>query len=510
MNRGPGGYPLPPMTLSGPVGFRAVGGAAVPPWGSTLAIGGAALLLYLATGQDRLHGTDWRYLVLWADAPGYVHPQHPGYLVLAKLAAWLGAWGGASTVAALGVLSALGGAVAVALVQRLAARVTGSLATANVAAALCALLPGWWHHATVVEMHAPFLAVAVAALSMAWRWWGGGAAQALATGAWTGLATWVHATGHFLLPALGLAVWWLGGRTRRRGGEGLLAGVAHAAVWALLFFGTRAVGELPPEVLAAPKDSLLDASGGPLGYLLRSFAQAHVAAAAWPTLQREWLEPFAPVAVLCWLTWGARSQRSAVAVLLLVTLGYLSMALVMLDAITDERGAYLLPLAVPAVLLTSVALGRRWWPILLLATLAASWLWRGEPGREPADRAFGAQLAAAATGLDAVWFVADYAQMDGAHLADPRLPLLVAQKEYADLAAQGWRDPSPDQIAGWLALKQAEAARAGRRLVVLDTTRAYLAARLPQFAAGWQRFATLVQPTTLPATTGLDGWLVGG
>lgn len=501
---------MPPMSLSEPAGSRGDGGACAPPWWSTLGLWAAALLLYLATAQERLHGTDWRYLVLWTEAPGYVHPQHPGYLVLAKVAASCGAWFGVGTVAALGVLSALGGAVAVALVQRLAACVGGSLAAANVAALLCALLPGWWHHATVVEMHAPFLAVAVAASLLASRWWRGGVRQAAAAGAWTGLAAWLHATGHFLLPAFALAVWWLGGRSRRRVGEGLVAGVAHAAVWAVLFFGARAFGELPPEVLAAPKDSLLDASGGPLGYLLRSFAQVHVAAAAWPTLQREWLEPFAPVAVLCWLAWRATPQRGAVVVLLLVACAYLAMAMVMLDAITDERGAYLLPLAVPAACLTLVAVGRRWWPLLLVAALMASWQWRGEPGRAPADRAFGRQVAAAAAGLDAVWFVADYAQMDGAHLAAPRLPLLVAQKEYADLLAQGWRDPAEEQIAGWLALKQAEAAREGRRLVVLAATHAYLAARLPQFAAGWQRFATLVQPRRLPASTGLDGWLVGG
>ncbi|MFM1872388.1 MAG: hypothetical protein RL398_1810, partial [Planctomycetota bacterium] len=195
-----------------------------------------------------------------------------------------------------------------------------------------------------------------------------------------------------------------------------------------------------------------------------------------------------------------------------VLAAYLTMAMVMLDAITDERGAYLLPLAVPAILLVLATMPRVGWVPLLLVALPCAILFRGEPGRAAADVAFGRSLvrAAAAERLDAVWFVGDYPQMDGAQLADPRVSLLVARKEYEDLLAQGWTDPSPEQIAGWLSLKQSEAQKAGKRLVVLMSARAFLALRLPRFAAGWDMFATIVPLRPLPPSTGLEGHLVGG
>ncbi|MFM1872607.1 MAG: hypothetical protein RL398_2029, partial [Planctomycetota bacterium] len=203
---------------------------------TTVGIGVLAGVVYLLTGQLSLHGTDWRYLVLWTEQPGYTHPQHPGYLALAKLAAWLGGAVGATTVQALAALSALGGGIAVALVHRLAWEWRRDAKLARVAAALALWSPGWWHHATVIEMHAPFVAVATAAAIAGLRWWRGGYGAAAATGAWTGLATWVHATGHFWSAALAVGVWWLGGRSRRRVGEVAIAAAVHFAVWGGLFW----------------------------------------------------------------------------------------------------------------------------------------------------------------------------------------------------------------------------------------------------------------------------------
>ena len=53
-------------------------------WGVTLGFGVVAAVLYAVTWQDALHGLDWRFMVLWYE-DGYVHPQHPGYLLAAHV-----------------------------------------------------------------------------------------------------------------------------------------------------------------------------------------------------------------------------------------------------------------------------------------------------------------------------------------------------------------------------------------------------------------------------------------
>ncbi|MCB9886350.1 MAG: hypothetical protein H6838_12720 [Planctomycetes bacterium] len=472
----------------------------------------AASFLYLLLPQAALHGTDWRWLVLWTEEPGAVHPQHPGYLALAKLACALLAPLQLPTTTVLTWLSALGGAAAVAGCHRAAWWWRQDQHKAHAAAMLVAVTPAMLHFSTVIEMHAVFAAVMAFALLLGVRWARcGGLRVAAGTGALTGAATLVHATGQLLVPALCLAVvvarrdrgW------RRVLGEAAAMAGAHALVWGAGYAALRGIGHLPASVAGfggAGADPA--AASNPVAYLWRWFAGLDLLHTFGPTVWREWLQSYAPFSLLALMAVGVRRLRVAAVLFAVVLLGYLGVTVVLVHAITDERGAYLLPLALPAVLLAQELVPRRAWPVLVLVAIACGGLLRGEPGRLPPDHAFGRAAARYAQQHPVVFFVADYPQMDGAHFADAHLELIVARKELADLAASSPVEPTAEQIAAWLSLKRAEAAAAGRQLVVPSETLRWLGERQPAFAAGWQQFGRAALVVPLDPSTGLDGYLV--
>jgi hypothetical protein len=191
-----------------------------------------AIGLYWLTGARSLIWADPSKLTLYA-LKGYfpsLNPgDHAGWTVLAW--AWLHLVGGDPVVAA-HRLSALCGALVVALAALVVLARTGDRARAHTAAALLLVaLPLWWA-ATVAETYAPALAATLAGALVAsagrrgWRWWAAG-------GLW-GLALAMHAMSLFLIVPLA----WEGARLRVwRLLPGLVVG--SAPVWLALFGSPR-------------------------------------------------------------------------------------------------------------------------------------------------------------------------------------------------------------------------------------------------------------------------------
>ncbi|MCA8978281.1 MAG: glycosyltransferase family 39 protein [Planctomycetes bacterium] len=480
---------------------------------STFAWAALAAIVYAMTWQDALHGTDWRWFVLWLDEAGAVHAQHPGYLVVARGLRTLLAPLGADAYGVLRVLSILGGAVTVAGIHRIAAVVNGEARAARHAAAVAIVSPALWHHATVIELHAAFAAVMVwAGLTMVHWLRTGGARWAVATGAFTGVATVMHATGHMLVPAVFATLVWRG---RERGmrwvlGAAVWFAIVHTAVWGGLFATIRTCGHLPQSVLGmAAQFDATAMPANPLEYLLHWAEGMELATQFWPTTLHEWLQPFAPLSVAVLIAMFVSGTRAAALLLHLVLLVYLLATVALVHAWTDERGAYLLPFLVPGILIAMRSVPRRWWLVLFAVTVACGAAFRGEPGREPPDRAFGQAAVAMARERPTRFFVADFPEMDGAFLADPNLDLRVARKEYDDLLAiqQEVRfEPTPEQITAWLSMLHRQARQAGARFVITDRAVAWMTDRAPRFAAAWPMFLQLSGAERLAASAGIAGY----
>jgi hypothetical protein len=188
--------------------------------------------LYWLTGARGLIWADPSKLTLYAlEAyfPSLNPGDHAGWTVLAWT--WLHLVGGDPVVAA-HRLSAVSGALVVALAALVVLARTGDGIRAHTAAALLLVaLPVWWA-ATVAESYAPALAATLAGALVAgtgprgWRWWAVG-------GLW-GVALAMHAMSLFLIVPLAweaarLKVWRLL--------PGLVVG--SAPVWLALFGGPR-------------------------------------------------------------------------------------------------------------------------------------------------------------------------------------------------------------------------------------------------------------------------------
>ena len=316
----------------------------------------AALLVYLALGQTYLFKTDGHFILqrLLADEVGfYNHFLYMPLLMafrsaLAEFGLQLAPHRVATTFSAAGM--AAGVLVAHAVCRRLRLR----RSDAALATALCATAPAVVFFATVVEFHATFLPFALLAFLAVvafeqrptpWR--------AAVAGAGSGLAFAVHASG-VLLPVL-LVAWFLAAaplQRRRLGLAALLLAVHAATCWALanasiaLGFGT----------FPAPADTAA---------VLRLASPARwldLPAVGW----REAVEPYLPLS-LAWLPalLVAPVRRRALA-LLCGALPFVVLGLAVIPVGQTERGAYLLPCALPAALLTVAVLPR----VLVLVVLA--------------------------------------------------------------------------------------------------------------------------------------------
>lgn len=200
------------------------------------AIAAAALALYLATGQNLLHGFDVFVYLQQVGAGDLEYWLHALYLPTAW--AWSELLGGVGVeqYEALRAMSAVAAAIGVFASHRAATALGWSAERAALTAIGCATLPAVVHAATVVEIDAiTFGAFATAWVPFARLLRGDRFVAAAAVGLVTGVASGFHAAGHLGAAALcGLQVTW--GWPRRR----LRSTLPRAAVLAAAHLATSA------------------------------------------------------------------------------------------------------------------------------------------------------------------------------------------------------------------------------------------------------------------------------
>jgi hypothetical protein len=319
-----------------------------------LLCGAAALLLYVALGQQTFYKIDGHLYLSYVLNGERSYPRHFLYLPLVFVARDAGNLLGLTLYESARALSATGTALGVALLHLASRRIGLSRQQALLATALCATMPNVVFFATVVEVHGSFLPfVGLAAWCAAGLAQAPTVARAISLGAACALAFCAHSTGA-LLPALLLPLLLLYPRRPLR--AGLLPGIIVA--------GTLAAGVLASPYLARAIGVTFDL------HHAGEFAtdRAHRNLVGWEryarTLWTEWLLPLAPLSALLPLTFLAPRLRAAAAWLVVAGAIYLFTTLMILGG-EPEYGAYLVPFAWPLALLACRALPR--WATLLIA-----------------------------------------------------------------------------------------------------------------------------------------------
>jgi hypothetical protein len=391
--------------------------------------------LYLALRQHTFYKTDGLTLVHFASTGSWWGSGHHAlYLPLLRLVHALLAPFGISVYESALALSALGGACGVAFAHAGFRRLGLERAQALIASALVGTAPALVFFATVVEYHGAYFALAGFAFwCMARCHERPSAVRALALGAACQLGAQVHSSGN-LLPGLLLA-WFValgwGSREQRwrRVRLAVLAALAHAALlplfgalWSGLGGGTSARSQLA---------FLLEEPGG-LADVPRMLAH-------------EALLPFLPLSVACWLAWLRKELRPELVALFLGLLPYAALSLLLGVGRPDfvERGAYWLPLAIPAARSCAAAVPRTGALGLALVALGLAWMAVARHDDPAPARAFARTWSAIQSEREGVLLIAGFEDHAHTLIALPRQPNfeldLVAQlppQEFARRAAQ--------------------------------------------------------------------------
>jgi hypothetical protein len=449
----------------------------------SLAIGVLAFCLFRACRQAALHGHDVPSLLAGLDRPDVLHALHPGYFATIRALARLT---GVSGWELLCLASALGAACFAVGVHRAAAvAAPADPVRARFVTAIAVLSPAVVHFATVAELHAVFLGwvalawwccqrAVVVPPAASWRGW------LLLAGAAAGWAATVHATG--LLLAVMLPSWLMVEPGDRAVGERLRGGLwlafALGVSWMIGFHGLRSMGT------AADDD--------PGRYFAEFLPHGNLLAELGGTILNEWLEPFLVGSVVGAVGLVHRELRRRTLVLLALALVYALATASLLHGHLDERGAYVLPLALPLASLLADVVARRWWLAIVIATAGASiWQWH-QPARGPADVALGRAAAELAAERPTRFLLGDLTEHDGVVVVDHRLACVVGR-----IALERIKQlVQPDQagLGAWLAQQRALARSERRFLLVTDGAVALLGAELANFAAAWREF-TAANPT---------------
>ena len=370
----------------------------------TLGLAVVALGVYVALGQDTFYRNDGRHILKMLMSGLLAHPNHVLYVpaVRGALALGLGLWP-SLYVAALAV-SQVGAALGVGLMHRAGLRLGLGRGAALAAAGLVATAPAVLFFATVVELHGFFLLfVGLAALAGAHFAAAPGWRRAIPLGLATALAVGAHATGH-LLPFALMPLAFRQGRRPYAGSAVVL--LTHAAAALAMPLCLRAAG-LPVQGGAAP------------GFLLAMMEMQGLALSALPMLVwRDWLVPFAPLSVLAWFAW--RSARAETLGLLVAVGAYLGATLLLLGDAT-EHGAYVLPLAWPAAVLTVRAL-RPWvWGVAAAVGFSIGVAWVVGHDQPGPSRAFAAAARTLAQTQSAMFFAGTFREFDAFLIHAPEL-----------------------------------------------------------------------------------------
>jgi 4-amino-4-deoxy-L-arabinose transferase-like glycosyltransferase len=358
--------------------------------------------VFVLLPQRTFHGfdTDWYAALLQAGAFERA-ATHVAYLPVCQLAWWVVMPFGGGAVHAMLFASALGSAVGVFCVHR-AARHLVDGATAKWAAVGVASTPACFYFATAAEVHGVFAAGSGAAWWAFARWRSAPSpGKALVVGAVAGAAATLHAFGHVLVPmfaAIALVQRQLPLRALVVA-AGTMA-VVHAAValgiaWSLGHgFGGQTV-----------------AATTMLGNWWHDLGLMAIGEVLW----RECVFPFLPWSLLAVAgLWAANARPWSLAYLVAFVL-HAPIACVFLAIGGEnfhERGGYLLPTAVPAVLASfAIVRGkRRWLALTIAAAVAASLVVPRWPARYRTDFVAAVQELAAER---PVAFLVDAAELEG-------------------------------------------------------------------------------------------------
>ena len=347
----------------------------------------AALLVYVALGQNAYHGLD-AYSYLDMVARGELHNElnllyQPTAYAFAKLGAALGQ----PLYESMRLLSGIAGAIGVLCAHRAALALGLSPSHAAAAAVGCGLTPAVAHAATVVEVDALLFACsALAWVPFAHLLRPGNIANrrqavgyAMATGAATALAAGFHAAGHLLLGTLcGLQLtWgWPARSLRTTVPQMLVMALVHGVLTLLL-------GKL------AGVSGQATMASNTAGLTFRAEFVPHV-------LWHEWLLPYAPFCLLPFAALGARGLRAATLGFAVCLCGYLVVTTLVLGLLEStgpamphegvfEFGSFLLGSTLPAVLLAMSALPSRgaWFATALAGILGIAQIrahdWPADP-----------------------------------------------------------------------------------------------------------------------------------
>ena len=313
---------------------------------------------YASLAGDALYGEDGFFILASLEARSCTRNLHEAFLpqliAFGDLLSWLSL--PPHRVATL--FSAFGAAIGVTLSHRaLCLLEPEDPAVARRATALVVTAPAIVFFATVVEYHGFFFAYSQLALLCAAHLVRGPSMKwAVGLGAAIAAATLVHSSGMFL-PTVLLPLVMLEARSVAAPRRLALCGVA-AVVSGVGAFGGRAALQaiFAPRPLAMPG---LDAALAGLPYVPHA-------------VLTEWLLPFAPVAVGALVALRRPPTRGLALALWAAVLVYALAASGALHDVLWERGAYMLPLAVPAALLGVRSLPKSWtWSLVVLGGAAA-------------------------------------------------------------------------------------------------------------------------------------------
>ena len=374
-----------------------------------MALAVVAAGVYVLLRQDVTHEFDVYWMLPRIEDGALENARHPLSFYLAhSLASLLDGFG--SVHERLKIASGLCVGLAVGILAHAAWLLCRKLSTALLVALVFAALPTTVRFATVMELHGQFLPFAAAVLWLAsaiaaggFRWPVG-----LLLGGLSALATAVHSTGHLLVGFVSLWLllsWWRARVPMRRVVAALGSFVVVHAVgsqlislWAVADGGAAASASAQLETLAP-----------------RTFSSSGL----WATVVGEWLWPYLPLSVL-WLRSLWPRPSALVVAFSLALLANLAACQSLLARpgpgyIFFEFGAYQLPIAFAAVVITVVALGPRMRIALLIGTLALSaYHWR-YPGKPIADPVFAAAAVDYLQGNEVRLLVGDADEFDGTY-----------------------------------------------------------------------------------------------
>jgi hypothetical protein len=300
-----------------------------------------SLTIYCLLGQEKNYG-DGNFLLGFYHEGARVHPVHILYFPVLSLLQAVCSPLGLSLFQVAAFYSALGTSIGLACCHLAISALGFSRREAVLSSAALALCPAIIFFATVVELHGPFFAfVGLSFYLLARLMRSPGMGTALLLGMSSAGSYYAHASGYILVGLLVLCILGLSPRAECcRGRQLLLVGIVVAAHLGLIHGGALLLQSFGL-VLGVEEAS---------GYM-SSLEVLGDADWTWGlrTLWEEWLWAFMPLSIVSLAAVVTEPGRRFTLALLPAILVYLFSALLLVGD-HDERGAYLIPLSVSALL----------------------------------------------------------------------------------------------------------------------------------------------------------------